>query len=383
MKNTPPEPKSNILARFILLRTIGWLLILCAAGATAQEPLGYCVPTGPRAENTSCSVASLPPIESNYSSSSPSFTAVPDARPLTFEPLPPVEPRGVAVPPLPPLLNHVETAGATASSSGTDASPKPVPTEESSKKEKSAEMPEDSLPRMFETAVIEKTPLYDMDVPLLDPWKGNFELGLDGSSGNSNTFNVRLGAAAKRKTKKHSWLFDLDYHKNTNDGVETANKMYFESRYERLSQSKPWTWFFKETTDYDEFQPWNVRVVATGGLGYRVFDDEVTNLTARLGSGFSQEIGGPDQDCIPEMNYGFDCEHRMTKRQKISCSVEYYPNVVCFNEYRVTSKADWEVLLDADMNLSLKISAMDIYNYPNPGGKLNDLDYAIVLLWNF
>ena len=53
----------------------------------------------------------------------------------------------------------------------------------------------------------------------------------------------------------------------------------------RPERTRPWTWFLQQTTDYDEFQPWNVRVVASSGFGYRLRDDEITTLTVRLGGG--------------------------------------------------------------------------------------------------
>ena len=86
---------------------------------------------------------------------------------------------------------------------------------------------------------------------------------------------------------------------------------------------------------------------------------------------------------MPELNLGFDYEHKLSKRQKIKASVEYYPDVTEFNDFRLVSKADWEVLLDEEMNLSLKFSASNRFKNPNPGGKLNDVDYSMVLLWKF
>ncbi|MBN1911426.1 MAG: DUF481 domain-containing protein [Pirellulales bacterium] len=215
------------------------------------------------------------------------------------------------------------------------------------------------------------------------PWTGSAELGLDGSSGNSDTFNVRLGASAKRKTKKNTISFDFDYHKNTNDGLETANRLFFDWRFERPLNQKPWTSFIQGTTVYDEFQPWNVRFNVASGLGYTFIEDDFTTFQGRWGGGGSQEIGGPDQDWVPELNFGFDFEHSLSKRQKIKGSVEYFPDVTQFGEFRVINKASWEVLLDAEMDLSLKLTAADRYRRPNPGGKLNDVDYAIVLLWKY
>lgn len=83
------------------------------------------------------------------------------------------------------------------------------------------------------------------------------------------------------------------------------------------------------------------------------------------------------------MHYAFDYSHRLTKRQRVNLSVEYFPNIVNYSEFRLVGKGDWEVMLDEEKNLSLKISINDRYAYPNIGGKLNDLDYALVLLWSF
>jgi hypothetical protein len=215
------------------------------------------------------------------------------------------------------------------------------------------------------------------------PWSGSFELGADGSGGNSNTFNIRTGFDAKRKTDEQILTLDLDYHKNTNNSVETANRLYFDWRYERPHKGTLWTWFVQGTTTYDEFQPWHVRLTGSTGMGYHLVKNETTTLQARMGGGSSREIGGPEKYFIPELNLGLDGEHKLSKRQKIKASVEYYPDVTEFGDFRLVSKADWEVLLDEEMNLSLKLSASDRFKRPNPGGKLNDVDYSLVLLWKF
>jgi len=215
------------------------------------------------------------------------------------------------------------------------------------------------------------------------PWRGSVELGLDGTSGNSETLNLRLGVDAKRKTEQHVLTLDLDYHKNTNQSQETANRLFFDGRYERLFPESPWSCFVQETTTYDEFQPWNVRVSATTGVGYELLKSEMATLMGRFGGGFSREIGGADARYVPELNFGLDWERELSKRQRVKASVEYYPDVTAFGDFRVVSKIDWEVLLDEEMNLSLKLSAADRYKRPNPGGQLNDVDYSVVLLWKY
>ena len=128
---------------------------------------------------------------------------------------------------------------------------------------------------------------------LVQPWSGSFEMGLDGSAGNSDTFNIRFGMDAKRKTKAHVITLDLDYHKNTNDSLETANRLFFDWRYEHPYEDTRWTWFVQGTTIYDEFQPWNVRVNMATGMGYHVMKTEATTMTARFGGGSSAKSAVP------------------------------------------------------------------------------------------
>ncbi|MBN2215962.1 MAG: DUF481 domain-containing protein [Pirellulales bacterium] len=382
------------MGRLFLLVVLEWSLWAGASIAAGQQAGEAWPRPGPPPSSTAPSVD--PGVRADIYLFGPGALVWGNPGQLTVERLPPVEGYWSVAPVYPPVAHAWEptispdvsqAVAADQERAGGEAA-----TDSSENKDESTDQPEkkdipeiegDPLPRMLETVVVERIPWYHLDMPWLEPWDGSFEMGLNGSSGNSETFDVRLGAEAKRKTKRHSIMFDLDYHKNTNEAVETINRLYFEGRYERLSETKPWTWFFQQTTDYDEFQPWNVRVVSSTGIGYRFLDDEITTLTARLGSGFSQEVGGSDQQCVPEMQYGMEYEHRMTTRQKIRLSVEYFPDLTAYNEFRLVNKADWEILLDAEMNLSLKFSAIDRYNYPNPGGKLNDVDYAIVLLWSF
>ncbi len=214
-------------------------------------------------------------------------------------------------------------------------------------------------------------------------WEGSLELGLDGSQGNTETFNFQFGFDAKRKTKRGVLALDLDYRKKTNRSMETANRAFFDWRYERSFGDSRWTSFVHGTVDYDEFQAFDVRVTSDTGLGYRLIKTEATTLAARFGGGVSHEIGGPDDAYVPEAVFGLDFERRLSERHKLTASINYTPDVTGMNDFRVKTQAAWEALIDREMNLSLKLSVLDRYDSTPNGVDPNDLDYSAMLLWKF
>ena len=125
--------------------------------------------------------------------------------------------------------------------------------------------------------------------PPVKLWDGSCELGFNGSEGNTETLNFRFGFDAKRKTDANVFDIDLDYHKKTADSQETANRMFFDGRYEWLYGESPWTSFVHQTTEYDEFKAYNVRVTLDTGIGYKFIDTDSTSLMGRFGSGASHE----------------------------------------------------------------------------------------------
>ncbi len=214
-------------------------------------------------------------------------------------------------------------------------------------------------------------------------WSGSFELGLDGSEGNSQRVNFRCGVAAKRKTDDDVFKLDLDYHKNTSHFEETAHRAFLDWRYEWLFKESPWTWFGHGTTDYDEFKAFDVRVAIDAGLGYQFLDTEKTSFLGRCGGGWSREVGSPEDDYVPEATFGSEFEHEFSPRQKLTASFDYTPDVSDFRDFRFTTKAGWEFLLDEQMNLSLKLSLLDRYDSTPNGAKANDVDYSVTLLWKY
>jgi putative salt-induced outer membrane protein YdiY len=215
-------------------------------------------------------------------------------------------------------------------------------------------------------------------------WDGSFDLGLDGSEGNTEASNFQFCFNATRKTDISTVTLNLNYKKQTSNTLSTADRLYFEGRCEQLIAKSRWSLFVHETIEYDRSQPFNVRDTSDAGVGYRLIKTELTTLIGRLGGGFSHEYGGPENgQYFPEAVFGTQLECQLSKRQKIIGVVEYAPDVGDFLRYRIRTQAALEVTLDQEKNLSLRLGVLERYNSVPNGALPNDLDYATMLMWKF
>ena len=191
-------------------------------------------------------------------------------------------------------------------------------------------------------------------------WDGSFNLGLDGSEGNTEAFNFRFGVNAVRKSEFSILTANLDYKKQTSNTQSTVDRLYFESRLERLIAQSRWSLFVHETIEYDRSQPFDVRDTSDAGVGYRLIKSELTTLIGRLGGGFSHEYGGPENgQYIPEAVFGLQLDCQLSKRQKILAAVEYAPDVGDFLRYRIRTQAALEMSIDQEKNLALRMGVLE------------------------
>jgi len=213
------------------------------------------------------------------------------------------------------------------------------------------------------------------------PWDIGFELGINGAEGINQTLSFRTGGHLKRETEL--WKFDttLVYNKNTANGVETQNNSLLDVRIDRKLGESPWSLFILNQELYDEFQAYDLRVSLNSGVGYQFVDTEHIDLVGRFGAGASHEFGGPDDRWAYEALFGMEYDHELSKTQRISAKVDYFPEWDDFNLYRVVTDIGWEIDLDRPGNLSLKFAIIDRYDSTPNGADPNEINYSVLLIW--
>ena len=160
------------------------------------------------------------------------------------------------------------------------------------------------------------------------PWDTGIELGLNGSTGNNESFSIRTGGYVKRESRFSKLDYSIYYNRTTTGEETTQNNATTDIRNDwLLDDSSPWSLFAKANVFYDQFQAFDLQTNGNSGIGYQIFKDPAVNLTTRVGGGASREFGGPDNEWVPEALFGFEYEQSVTDTQKFFAKLEYYPAV--------------------------------------------------------
>jgi putative salt-induced outer membrane protein YdiY len=218
----------------------------------------------------------------------------------------------------------------------------------------------------------------------LDGWKGSVEAGLNGSDGNTEQISFRIAARAKRTTERMETTVGASYQYATSSGVESENRFEAFGLNEWLNKGSRWRYFATGKYEFDEFQDWDHRLSGFVGVGYEFIKNDKTTLIGRAGLGGAYEIGGQNEEFNPEAMLGLDYTRKLTERQFLTASTEIYPNLSDFNEFRMVNRAGWQITVDPETNMFLRLGAEHRHDSdPGAGFKPNDLDYYLTLGWDF
>ncbi len=223
------------------------------------------------------------------------------------------------------------------------------------------------------------------DATFWQGWKRKAELGINGTAGNSEAFNIRALIGAKRISETMETAADVGYIYNTSESKKSKSRGEGNLRNDWLFKDSNWGFYGLGKIEYDEFQNWQWRLSGYAGPSYSFIKDETTTLRGRIGAGGSYEFGKKaKEEFIPEIDIGLDFTHKLTERQNIFASVDYYPSLSNFPRYRAIGKAGWELAVDPEVNMYLKVGVSDRYDSdPGIGFKRNDVEYFVTLGWEF
>ena len=222
------------------------------------------------------------------------------------------------------------------------------------------------------------------DVAWHEGWDGEAELGVFGSDGNTERFNLRAGFLLTKETQHWDtrWSNVFSYAEDASE--ETENRFTSRIRGDYKFDESKWRAFAQGSFEFDEFQNWDSRLQGFAGPGYLFIDNEKTYLLGRVGAGLTKEFGSSQNEFVPEALLGVDFNYKITERQDFESTFELYPSLADGGEFRFLGQASYNLLVDPEVNMTLRIGVEDRYDSdPGEDFKKNDVDYFAVLVWAF
>lgn len=216
-------------------------------------------------------------------------------------------------------------------------------------------------------------------------WSGSFAAGFAGSFGNTDKQSAfARGEASRDWEGDQRSTLTAAYYYGASDGDRDDNKFEGIALHEWLLPESKWSIFLQGNFDYDEFQSWEYRASAFAGFGYELMREEDFELDGRIGAGVTKEFNSPNDDLRAEALLGLDARWQISDKQELTASTTWYPSLSDGGEYRTVNRADWTVLLDEEMNLSLAAGIRHEYQSERaPGVEPNDIKVTVGLQFDF
>ncbi len=212
--------------------------------------------------------------------------------------------------------------------------------------------------------------------PPVDPndWKFHLDLGGTGSFGNTDTQAFRIAITGLRENEEERTALDTAYFWGATNGDLTTNKATAGILQDWFIPESRWSYFASLRYDFDEFQSWEHRLSAHGGVGYHLVDKETFDWMLRAGAGVTKEWHCEVDELSPEALLGTDLNWQIDERQSFIVATTLYPDLGDLGEYRWITDAKWSMLMAEQSNLSLSAGLHNEYQSAvDPGIKHNDL----------
>jgi putative salt-induced outer membrane protein len=223
------------------------------------------------------------------------------------------------------------------------------------------------------------------------PWKAQAVLGLNLTSGNSDSRLYNGELSFERKSDKHEvFLKTIFAYGKTEDEVSEDNGK-LSAQYNNLLNKQIYL-YINTDIEYDEIAMLDYRLIAGPGIGHYFIKSDALTLKAEIGASYLQEkidlpdteeteVSVDDDDDAIALRVTQQFEWHITKTSKIWESVEYLPEFEDFDIWILNSEIGVESAINTSLNL--RVSLLNQYDSnPAPGIKENDLTLKAGLVFN-
>lgn len=216
-------------------------------------------------------------------------------------------------------------------------------------------------------------------------WTGRAELGLNGSSGNSDRINASAGVTATRTDVVDRLTLYLRGQYEESNGERSKNEVIGGVRYERDLSPRLFAYTRLEL-EYDEFENLDFRSTLAGGLGYFLIRNPRQDLKIRGGVAYQhEEFGDGSSDDKPLAEVGYDYRLDVKQWLRFNSTLTYFVDPTNVDDWRATAENSADLPLGTPSKWKLRLGVRnELDSDPLPDIESLDTTYylSLVYLWN-
>jgi putative salt-induced outer membrane protein YdiY len=236
--------------------------------------------------------------------------------------------------------------------------------------------------------VPEKPSLWDAvtredEKDFLQGWNHSAELGMNVTSGNADTYNVRASVALNRGTKKMATSVNASYNYARDNNGESRNRGEIRARNDFNMDGTNWQLWGAGGFEYDKRTPWEARVSLSTGPAYTFIKDEKTTLVGRIGLGGYRDIQGLNNDIVANGVAALNLSRSLGERATLYANAEVYPDLADLEHLRSVSRAGVTYVVDPESKTTLKVGAEHRFTTDSGPRDASDLDMFVTLGFSF
>jgi putative salt-induced outer membrane protein YdiY len=217
-------------------------------------------------------------------------------------------------------------------------------------------------------------------------WKYEVSAKVSGKSGNTEEKNLGAVFSAVLDRKDDDLKFYGSYDRKETEGDKTTDERKVGMRYNSYARD-PWGWYVRQEFENDEFENIRLRSVTGGGLTYRFFKEEHTNLSGNIGLSYRYEsyLNGSQATGNVGLDLGLQHFYRMQNLFEIHNDLTYLPSIEDTAKYLLIQKSYVDFPLGNSEMWKVRVSLDNQYNSrPASDRKKLDTTYSgsLVAEWD-
>jgi hypothetical protein len=260
----------------------------------------------------------------------------------------------------------------------------------------------------------------DPDAPPPDPkvWFGQVFAGLNGQIGTANQLSFIGNARIERKTDDNllnvtaSWMLTelsqssgsgfqgfgnfpafanneafrnrgagFGLFQNNNSITQQIGYVYAQDEF--IEPGRHWNPFLFGLFEMNDSGDPRYRTGIFAGVTYGLIDEKPDLLKVRAGAGMVYQDGTTVSEWVPEALLGFTWRYGFWGRHAFVASGDLFPRLDEWGHFRVRAMAGYEIYIDPDRHLFLRLGVTEWYDTDPGSGPRNNFWYTTSLGWRF